>query len=289
LFYEAAMKLRSGILKVYEHLHAAVRLKRPGVTASESCERSFSLLELLIVFSTILVLVALLLPAVKGALEASRKARCASNMRQFGMAFRMYQNDHGGTYPDPWVNNSDNWQSYLCGAINFAPYVGPNAYLPTNWLAYDTSTTAKRINGKFLCPTMVLDYKIPQSGVHNEWGYCLNSTRVEISYGANGWPWNMSQYLNVDLDRIYTKSGMSGVMTCGNNASWNSDNDWNATTAADIYDWAVVPVHGDMVNLLFMDGHVEAIDMTTTEGRSDFNFYWYKDIPCNPDTNPYWP
>jgi prepilin-type processing-associated H-X9-DG protein len=282
------MKFR-GVTRVYEYLHAAPRLTRPGVTSRKAGEQGFSLLELLVVFSTILVLVALLLPAMKGAMESARKARCASTMRQYGMAFRLYQTDHRGMYPDPWVNNSDNWQSFLCGAIPFAPWIGPNAYVPSDWLAYDPSTTAKRINGKYLCPTMVLRYKIPQTGVHNEWGYCINLTRVEISYGASGWPWNLAKWANADLDQVYPKSGICAVMTCGNNGSYNSDNDWNAFTAADVFDWKVQAVHGDNTNLLFMDGHVESIDVTTTEGRNDFNTYWYKDVPCNPDTNPYWP
>ena len=68
-------------------------------------------------------------------------------------------------------------------------------------------------------------------------------------------------------------------MTCGNSSSWNSDTDWSAFTSADPTDWAVGAVHGDIVNSLFMDGHVEAIDVTTAEGRNQFNHYWYNGIP----------
>ncbi len=238
-----------------------------------AARNGFSILELLVVFAVLAILAALIFPALMSAREAARKGRCVSQMSQYGVAFRLYQNDHKGKYPHPWVNNYDNWQSFLCGTIPVAPWVGPNAYLPADWQVSDGG--GKRIAGKFLCPNIVKTYGIPETGGHGQWGYCMNEVRTRISYAASGWPWNLAQYQDADLDTLYPKSGTSAVMTCGNNGS--ADADWDAFAAT--WDWTVQPVHGDVVNVLFLDGHVESMDVTVTEGRTKFNYYWYHGIP----------
>jgi prepilin-type N-terminal cleavage/methylation domain-containing protein/prepilin-type processing-associated H-X9-DG protein len=67
--------------------------------AAMFARRGFTLVELLVVIAIIGILIALLLPAIQAAREASRRAKCASNMRQVGLAMRQYWDTHHGRFP----------------------------------------------------------------------------------------------------------------------------------------------------------------------------------------------
>jgi prepilin-type N-terminal cleavage/methylation domain-containing protein/prepilin-type processing-associated H-X9-DG protein len=61
--------------------------------------RGLSLVELLIVIAIISILAGMLMPVLAQARRAAQQRTCASNVRQLGMALRMYVDDYDSGYP----------------------------------------------------------------------------------------------------------------------------------------------------------------------------------------------
>jgi prepilin-type processing-associated H-X9-DG protein/prepilin-type N-terminal cleavage/methylation domain-containing protein len=91
---------------------------------------AFTLVELLVVIAIIGVLAGLVMPALGKARARGQSARCANNLRQWGLALQMYVDDHDGFIPrrgqgvNPLaiINRPEDWFNCLPRYFNSQPY-----------------------------------------------------------------------------------------------------------------------------------------------------------------------
>ena len=208
--------------------------------------RGFTLIEMLVVVAIILVLAAMLLPALSKARESGRNAKCVSNLRQLQIGSINMAGVSGYLpYAASWLEiQSDGTKKHKAGWVAWwdqlpdaTTVTGNNAWYDANgYTSITNGALWKYVKGAdvYLCPTFALKSVCNQNSPKRSYGMVTNMIGSEYNI------------LNLPAVKTMLYCDDGGLPNTGVN---NTDPQCGTN---EVGVW-----HNGKGNAVFLDGHVE--------------------------------
>jgi prepilin-type N-terminal cleavage/methylation domain-containing protein/prepilin-type processing-associated H-X9-DG protein len=198
----------------------------------------FTLVELVVAIAILSVLAALAMPVYLGARELPRRATCASNLRQIGVAFSMYLADCDGAFPntgDPYLWMGRRWRWPL------APYLGE--VLAADPAHPDDPLHSSRTPRILVCPS---DAASPEKYDATSYGYsaAFYHSPSQIAVMTTADLWQLDRFPCVTQKESAVAFPAQKVLV----AEWLTN---HTVPSVGWWDWRGAR------NYLFVDGHVQ--------------------------------
>jgi prepilin-type N-terminal cleavage/methylation domain-containing protein len=241
---------------------------------------AFTLIELLVVIAIIAILAAMLLPALAAAKRKAQRINCVNNLKEVGLAFRVWEGDNGDQYPMAVGSAQGGAREFVASASTAnTGNAGPGGFVAAFLVMSNELSTPKIL----ICTsdashTTAATNFVPQIGAATGAPFTVNGTTFTLNNG-NAAVNFVSYFLCGDTAEAYPQMILTGDRNIGNKNNGAaltsgtaasaivgtnaiSYTGGNSVATTPLWGWTQNDMHQKNGNLGIADGSVQQVSVS---------------------------